>query len=180
MLELALHLLDILENAVRAKAAIIRVSIRLDARGERLTLCVEDDGPGFPVAPEDVLNPFFTTKGGKRTGLGLSLFRAAAQQAGGDMALSTSEFGGAKVEAFLGYTHVDRAPLGDVGETVKAIAVPNPEIVWIVHVEGPGGVRTLTLQDFMLETPQDSLFRIGERYAEAIRNALREAHIHTG
>jgi len=32
----------------------------------------------------------------------------------------------------------------------------------------------------MLETPQDSLFRIGERYAEAIRNALREAHIHTG
>ncbi len=180
MLELSLHLLDILENAVRARAGIIRVSIRLDAGSERLTLCVEDDGPGLPVAPDDALNPFFTTKAGKRTGLGLSLFRAAAQQAGGDLTLAKSEFGGVKVEACFEYNHLDRAPLGEVADTVKAIAVSNPEIVWIVQVQGPGNEETLTWQDFLLEAPQDSLFRIGERYAEAVRKALRDARIKTG
>ena len=34
--------------------------------------------PGLPVAPEQALDPFYTTKEGKKTGLGLSLFRQAA------------------------------------------------------------------------------------------------------
>lgn len=175
--ELALHLLDIIENAVRAQAGIVRVNVCLDANRHVLTLCVEDDGPGLPVSPDDALNPFFTTKAGKRTGLGLSLFRAAAQQAGGDMILAESEFGGAKVEARFEYDHLDRAPLGDLARTMKILAVSNPEVVWICHIEGPGGSQTLALHDVALEQPDASLCRVSELFAEGINTALQEARI---
>lgn len=180
MRELALHLLDVIENAVRAQATVIRVSIRLDKKAEMLTLSVEDDGPGLPVDAKHALDPFYTTKSGKRTGLGLSLFEAAAQQAEGGVRLSESEFGGAKVEALFKYNHFDRAPLGDVGGTIKVLAVSNPEIVWICCIEGPGGAQTLILQDVIVENPGASLFGVVENYAERIRAALREANINTG
>ncbi len=178
--DLALHLLDVTENAVRAKADIIRISIHLDKNAERLTLCVEDNGPGLSVSPEHALNPFYTTKKGKRTGLGLSLFQAAAWQSQGDLTLSESEFGGMKVEASFLYNHVDRAPLGDIAGTIKALTISNPEIVWICHIEGPGGIRTLVLQDFILENPEASLFTVVDIYADRLRLALQEACINSG
>lgn len=174
MLELSLHLLDILENAVRAQATVIRVSILLDEASSLLTLRVEDDGPGMNLSDSHAMDPFYTTKKGKRTGLGLSLFQAAAQQAGGLFSLDTSELGGLKVEASFRYTHIDRAPLGNVGETVKTLAVTHPETVWICYIEGPIGSRTLILQDLMEEDPGLSLFAVAEEYCKQINTALRD------
>lgn len=78
MHDLSLYLLDILENSVRAGATVIATSIVVERADDALTITVEDDGPGLPVEPEQALDPFFTTKGHKKTGLGLSLFRQAA------------------------------------------------------------------------------------------------------
>lgn len=178
--ELALHLLDVLENAVRAQATAIQVTIALDAGSDRLSLCVEDDGPGLPVAPENALDPFYTTKKGKRTGLGLSLFKAAAELTGGELRIEDSELGGVKVYASFGYSHLDRAPLGDVAESVKTLAVSNPDIVWICTIEGPGGSQSLILQELILEHPDSSLFTVVDLYACQIREALTIAGINTG
>jgi hypothetical protein len=178
--ELALHLLDVIENSVRAQATVIRVSVLLDSAADTLTLRLEDDGPGLSITPEQVLDPFYTTKKGKRTGLGLSLLRAAAEQAGGGMSLSRSEFGGLQVEASFKYAHVDRAPLGDVAATIKSIALSNPQIVWICCIEGPGDAQTLILQDFMDGNQEKSLFTIMEEYGARIEEVLRKANISTG
>lgn len=175
--ELSLHLLDILENAVRAKATIIRVTILLDKASSMLVLRVEDDGPGMDLSAGQVLNPFYTTKKGKRTGLGLSLFQAAALQAGGELALDRSELGGLKVEASFLYAHVDRAPLGNIGDTIKTLAVTNPETVWICQIDGPGGAHTLILQDIMEDDPDVSLFAVTEKFGKQIDAALTEACI---
>jgi len=43
------------------------------------SVSVEDNGRGLAVSAEAALDPFYTTKQGKRTGLGLSLFQAAAE-----------------------------------------------------------------------------------------------------
>lgn len=139
MHDLSLYLLDILENSVRAGATVIATSITVDRAGDALTIVVEDDGPGLPVKPEQALDPFFTTKSNKRTGLGLSLFRQAAEAAAGGLSVGRSaELGGAAVTAWMGLADVDRPPLGDVAASIATMVATNPEIEFRVDLEDDG------------------------------------------
>jgi len=129
MHDLSLYLLDIIENSVRAGATVIATSIVADRGRDELTIGVEDDGPGLPVEPEQALDPFYTTKADKKTGLGLSLFRQAAEAAGGGLGVGRSdELGGVSVRAWMRLGDVDRPPLGDVAATIATMVVTNPEI----------------------------------------------------
>lgn len=135
MHDLSLYLLDILENSVRAGATTIVVGVAADRLADTLTISVEDDGPGLPVTPDEALDPFFTTKKGKKTGLGLSLFRQAAEAAGGGLSVSRSEdLGGVAVQAWMDLANVDRPPLGDVATTIAMMVVTNPEVAFTVDV----------------------------------------------
>jgi len=135
MHDLSLYLLEMIENSLRAGAGRVDVHVRLEAPRDELTIAVEDDGPGFAVNPEQAADPFFTTKAGKKTGLGLSLFREAAEAAGGHLTMHRSaELGGAAIEAVMSLSHVDRPPLGDVVETVAVMAATNPEAAITLEV----------------------------------------------
>jgi hypothetical protein len=139
MHDLSLYLLDILENSVRAGATTIVVGIAADRRADTLTITVEDDGPGLPVTPDEALDPFFTTKKGKKTGLGLSLFRQAAEGAGGGLSVGRSEdLGGVAVRAWMSLANVDRPPLGDVATTMAMMAVTNPQVDLAIEVSDGG------------------------------------------
>lgn len=60
-----------------------------------LDFTVEDTGPGFSgQALEHALNPFFTTKGGEGSGLGLTMVYDMTKLAGGHVSLSNTETGG--------------------------------------------------------------------------------------
>ncbi|HNT89402.1 MAG TPA: ATP-binding protein, partial [Candidatus Hydrogenedentes bacterium] len=72
MRELSLHILDLMENATRAGATVVYVGITENVAQDTLEIVVEDNGPGLPASSDAALDPFYTTKGGKRTGLGLS------------------------------------------------------------------------------------------------------------
>ena len=69
------------------------------ARG-RLTVIVDDDGPGIPAEQrEDVFRPFFRLDAARNqdeggTGLGLSIARDIARSHGGDITLDDSPMGG--------------------------------------------------------------------------------------
>ena len=143
MHDLSLYLLDILENSLRAGATTIVVGVAADRRADTLTISVEDDGPGLPVTPDEALDPFFTTKKGKKTGLGLSLFRQAAEAAGGGLSVSRSEdLGGVAVQAWMDLANVDRPPLGDVATTIAMMVVTNPEIdLSVAVVDGDEHLR---------------------------------------
>ena len=71
---------------------------------------MEDDGPGLGVPGERAVDPFFTTKPGKKVGLGLSLLKFRAEQAGGGLEVGRSALGGTAVRAWMGLRHVDRSP----------------------------------------------------------------------
>ena len=88
------------------------------------------------MEPEQALDPFFTTKANKKTGLGLSLFRQAAEAAGGGLSVGRSdELGGVAVRAWMRLGDVDRPPLGDVAASIATMVVTNPEIEFRVDLE---------------------------------------------
>jgi len=126
--DLSLHILDLIENSIRADASVVSVTIVESPAENTLQIVVEDNGSGLTVAPDKATDPFYTTKGGKRTGLGLSLFRAAAEQAGGSITIYHSELGGIAVEAVMQLDHVDRSPLGNLATTLSSVACTNPEL----------------------------------------------------
>ena len=128
MRELSLHVLDLVENSVRAGAGVVAVTVEEQPDRDLLAISVEDDGPGLAVGPEQALDPFYTTKEGKRTGLGLSLFRQQVELAGGGVELGRSALGGLAVRARLGFGHVDRYPLGDLAGTLAGVVAANPGI----------------------------------------------------
>ncbi len=99
--DLSLHLLEMLENSVRAGATVVATGFTVDHARDLLELTVDDDGHGLTVSPEQALDPFYTTKSGKKTGLGLSLFKAEAEAAGGTLTIGSSELGGAQVRVSL-------------------------------------------------------------------------------
>lgn len=162
MRELSLHILDLIENAIRAEASVVEVLVAADPATDRLRIVVSDNGKGLQVSPQDAANPFYTTKQGKRTGLGLSLFRGAAEATGGSLEIGRSAAGGVEVTVEMGLSHVDRSPLGDLAGTLSAVVCTNPGIDfrfglragdrerWIRVVElaetlGPRGSDTLVV-----------------------------------
>lgn len=175
MLELSLHILDLIENAVRASATVVCVSLREDPEKDLLEIAVEDNGPGLAVQPEQTLNPFYTTKEGKRTGLGLSLFRAATEQAGGQFTLERSAaFGGVAVRAVMRLHHVDRAPLGDLSGTLFAIMLTHPEVDFWCRIQGPGGDVLIKKSDIAKALAADAPgeFTLAHHFSAQVQEAL--------
>jgi anti-sigma regulatory factor (Ser/Thr protein kinase) len=125
---LSLHILDLIENSVRAGSSIVSVTIVGSPNEDKLEITVEDNGCGTSASTEEITNPFYTTKNGKRTGLGLGLFRAAAERAGGQVTVCKSELGGVAVKATMRLGHVDRSPLGDLATTLSSVVCTNPEL----------------------------------------------------
>ncbi len=128
MRELSLHILDLIENAIRAGASIISVTITEDRAKDVLEIAVEDNGPGLSVPVKVATDPFYTTKSGKSTGLGLSLFRFQVEQTGGELTLHRSELGGLAVKAAMQLSHIDRSPLGDLASTLASVVCTNPDL----------------------------------------------------
>jgi Histidine kinase-, DNA gyrase B-, and HSP90-like ATPase len=126
--EIALHILDLIENSLRAGATTIAVSLEQDPPADRMVIRVEDDGPGLQMPPEQALDPFFSTKPGKKTGLGLSLFRFRLEQAGGCLTLGRSALGGLEVQGEVALGHVDRSPLGDLATTLSGVVATSPQV----------------------------------------------------
>jgi K+-sensing histidine kinase KdpD len=138
MEDLSLHVLDIVENSLRAGAKRVDIILTEDTVEDVLTLEITDDGKGMtPEACARAADPFFTTKPGRRTGLGLALLAQAATVAGGGLHVSSSPDGGTTVTATLRWGHPDRKPVGDMGATLQALVAANPGVDFIYeHTSG--------------------------------------------
>ena len=129
MEDISLHILDIAENALRAGAKNVFIRLAQSKRDDRLVLEVTDDGEGMnEEARKRSVDPFYTTKRGKRVGLGLSLLAQAAEEAGGELEVQSAPGKGTKVIATLGLNHIDRKPLGNIEETLRCLRATHPEV----------------------------------------------------
>lgn len=131
-----MHILDIVENSIRAHAKKIEIRIIEEKKKDLLTIEINDDGKGMDEKTlKDVLDPFFTTKNTRKVGLGLSLLAQSAEESGGSIKIESKPGQGTKVKATFGYSHIDRKPLGDVHESLKVLITANPDIDFIYEYQ---------------------------------------------
>ena len=121
MKELSLNILDITENSVKAGATLTEISI--NETEDKLVISIKDDGCGMSEETvRSVTDPFYTTRTTRSVGLGIPLFKLAAEQTGGGLEIvsDTGEHHGTTVTARFYKNHLDFTPLGDVavGEDV--------------------------------------------------------------
>jgi len=122
MRELSLHILDALENSLEAGATAIELVIEEDTSADRLTITVRDNGRGMSEAQVDrIFDPFFTTRTTRHVGLGVPLFKAAAERCNGDLTVTSQPGEGTTLQATFQHSHIDRAPLGDIQGTLLAV-----------------------------------------------------------
>lgn len=119
-------LLNLILNARDACSATGQITISAHIVGETwLEISVSDTGPGFSnEALEKALNPFFTTKGGEGSGLGLPMVYDTVKLAGGDLRIGNT-ISGARVTLRLPYreapdTHGGLALLVEDSEDLRA------------------------------------------------------------
>jgi anti-sigma regulatory factor (Ser/Thr protein kinase) len=119
--ELALHILDVLQNTVEAGATRVELEVAEDQLNDRLTITVRDNGRGMDAATvARVTNPFFTSRTTRHVGLGLPLLAAAAERSGGKLSIQSAPGAGTTVQATFVYSHPDRQPLGNLPDTLLA------------------------------------------------------------
>jgi len=134
MQDLSLHILDIVENSIKAEATLVEISITEDVEKNRLILVIKDNGSGISAdQPHQALDPFYSTKKSSRIGLGLSLLQQATDQAGGGVQLQTDRNSGTTITANFLWDHIDRKPLGNIGETLIALISSNGEKVDFIY-----------------------------------------------
>ena len=133
MQDLSLHILDIAENGIRAGGSKIVIDILEDESQDKFVICIEDDGKGMDEETQKkALNPFFSTKGGKKVGLGLPLLAQAVQQTDGELKVDSKEGKGTKVTAVFQLSHPDMKPLGDILETMMVLVAGNPSTQFVL------------------------------------------------
>jgi anti-sigma regulatory factor (Ser/Thr protein kinase) len=119
MRELSLHILDALQNSLEAGATLVELTIEEDLVADLLTIIIGDNGRGMS---EDqlarIFDPFFTTRSTRHVGLGIPLFRAAAQRCNGDLTVTSQLGEGTTLCAEFQHSHIDRAPLGNIAGTL--------------------------------------------------------------
>lgn len=132
MREIALHILDIAENSVAAGASRVHIEVEENGETDKLKITVEDNGRGMDAQMlAHVTDPFVTTRTTRKVGLGIPLFKAAAEACNGYLHITSTLGEGTRLETEFQRSHIDRMPLGDLAGTVRNLVIGHPEVNWV-------------------------------------------------
>ena len=136
MQDLAMHLLDIVYNSIRAKASLIKIFFKDSTLSNEIIMRVEDNGTGMnEETVEKVQNPFYTTRTTRDVGLGIPLLKIGALSCNGSFRLESKENVGTLIEATYQKDHLDTPPVGDLAETLVILIQANENIEYEFHYE---------------------------------------------
>jgi len=122
MKELSLHILDITTNSINAGSTLIKIEIIEDIDEDSLKIIISDNGSGIKTEKiNEILDPFYTTRKVRNVGLGLPFLKLAAERCDGEFDIQSKENVGTVVSASFKRSHIDRAPIGKIEETILTI-----------------------------------------------------------
>ena len=129
MRELSLNVLDIAQNSVSADAGLIEIEIIEDREKKELLIGIYDNGKGMTSQQlQAVRDPFFTTRTTRKVGMGIPLFKMAAEMTGGRLEIESEVGVGTRVMAFFRTDHLDFIPIGDMSATMVTLITMNEHI----------------------------------------------------
>ncbi len=146
MRELSLNILDVAQNSITAGASLITIEIAEETATKTLIIGIYDNGKGMSEEQvRSVIDPFFTTRTTRKVGMGIPLFKMAAEQTGGSLQIKSKLGVGTEVCATFKTDSVDFTPLGDVAATVQMLISMNTDRDFIYR-------RSVDGRDFTLDT----------------------------
>lgn len=146
MRELSLNVMDVVQNSVSANASLITITVKESDKDDFLDIYIEDNGKGMSKEQvQNVIDPFFTTRTTRKVGLGVPLFKMAAQQTGGSFDIKSQLGVGTTLSAHFIKSSVDMTPLGDINSTVKILIQCNPTLDFVFS-------HSTDLGEFVLDT----------------------------
>ena len=132
MRELSLNVLDIAQNSVSANASLIEIELIESTQNNELLIGIYDNGKG--MTPEQVLSvrdPFFTTRTTRKVGMGIPLFKMAAEMTGGELTIESQVGVGTMVRALFKTDSIDFTPVGDMCSTIVMLVTMNLHIDFV-------------------------------------------------
>ena len=146
MRELSLNILDIAQNSISAGASLITIEVSEDTKEHLLSLTVSDNGCGMDEETlRNVCDPFFSTRTTRKVGMGIPLFRLAAEQTGGSFEITSEKGVGTSTKAVFHSDSIDFTPLGDITSTVTVLVSMNTDRDFIYR-------RKVDGEEFVLDT----------------------------
>ena len=158
MKEIGLHIMDIVQNSIRAGADEISITLSESISKDILILTVADDGKGMDEETRRrATDPWFTSRSTRKVGLGLPLLQMNAVLSGGGVKIDSAPGRGTTVTATFGYSHMDRPPLGDVSGTIALLIVSNPAINIIYNHQCEGNSWSISTAEIKEELGEDAV-----------------------
>lgn len=177
MKDLAMHILDIAGNSVRAGAG--EVEITLNFGEEILDFTIRDNGCGMDEEMlKQVTDPFVTSRTTRKVGLGLPFLKMNAQQSGGSLRVESEPGKGTTVSAQFRSKHIDCIPNGELHAVLALLITGNPGVNFKIKISNGEHFFELStvqlkeiLDGFPVSHPKVSVFvkeMIQENLAEII------------
>lgn len=132
MKELSLHILDIAHNSIRAKAKNITIKISEDAKLDRLSISIIDDGSGMSAEQvQSITDPFFTTRTTRKVGLGIPLIKQRTDECNGSFKIESELGKGTELYMEFQHSHLDLPELGDIAGVISGICCSHEDIRFV-------------------------------------------------
>lgn len=152
MTELSLHILDIVQNSLRANASKVCVRIIENLDNNQFSIEISDDGDGMDEEfLKKVTNPFVTSRTTRKVGLGISLLKQNAELSGGSLTIKSKKGEGTELTTIFEHNHLDRPMLGDIAGTMTLLIGANPQIRFIYEHKTPKDQFLFDVNDVKLE-----------------------------
>lgn len=133
MKEVSLHILDIVMNSVKANATLIEIYIDDSINNNWLKVKIKDNGIGMDSEmAKQITNPFFTTRTTRKVGLGIPMIKETCERCNGFLNINSKLGEGTEIEFLFERNNIDRAPLGNMGDTIITIinSLENCELLY--------------------------------------------------
>lgn len=136
MRELSLNILDIAQNSISAGASLITIEVNENTVEHNLLIGIYDNGCGMSEEQvKSVIDPFFTTRTTRKVGMGIPLFKMAAEQTGGSLEIKSELGAGTEIRANFKTDSVDFTPLGDVASTIQMLITMNTDRDFVYNLK---------------------------------------------
>lgn len=120
--ELALNVLDIVYNSIRAHASYIQIYITDSVHHNIIDIDIIDNGDGMNEETlRKVVDPFYTTRTTRTVGLGIPLFKQNAELTGGYVKLKSILGEGTTLNARFIKNHIDTPVMGNIVDTIVTL-----------------------------------------------------------